>query len=659
MALLPNNLEQHFLGIFPNDGTGEPLRQAFNKVNDNLELILTELSVSPDFRYIAKSNGTPIVGNTLTGQTTRLWNIDLSLTGVAAATYTNPTNLVVDSKGRITSVSNFSLTNGTFTNPRIVVSNGRITTLTGSLTPALVEGSPAGGDLSGTYPNPIVVGLRTIPISTLLPNIPNQIYAFINNTWVPTLVENILPNLDGDVTGNYLDNTVTAIRNRNITSSAPADRDLLIWNQSNSTWQVGKLNIADITNLTTAGGDLTGTYPNHTVAGLRGTPLAAILAPTLNQVLSWNGIEWAPASTQLLTDAGGDLTGTYPNPIVSGLRATPLALVLEPDTGDVLTWNGTAWTSVPLPQSAQATRFYDYSFYILNTVAKDEVVFVRPTPRPYTITGGTITRETVASGPFQLDLTINNNKVGQFIIQSGTSTANLTFTTGNQQAIAANQIVRFVTQTPSCTASPTDLILCLDESGSIKSTQWNQIKSFSMMLLTNLLVSIGTVSNSVPFRVGVTSFASAARNRINPTQLNQTTINEIQALTQSGGSTQIGDGLSISRSRLDALINQPTNRIILLITDGINNRGTSPATVSASIKSAGIRIIGLYTDTSSTPNPNSSGANNLKTYVSTPLDNNYFFIGINQLDSIEENIRNSIISCTESKFAVTITGETA
>lgn len=132
--------------------------------------------------------------------------------------------------------------------------------------PAVSPGGAAGGDLFGEYPNPEVYGLEGYPLE----------------------------------------------------DPPPSNGDTITFNTALQMWEHSPPVSTGGNPIGPAGGDLSGSYPNPTVAELLGRPMLNS-APSTGNSLVWNGTQWAPATPEATGSAGGDLAGTYPNPTLGAV----------------------------------------------------------------------------------------------------------------------------------------------------------------------------------------------------------------------------------------------------------------------------------------------------------------------------------------------------
>ncbi len=235
----------------------------------------------------------------------------------------------------------------------------------------------AGGDLGGTYPNPTIAATAgadvvnainastsTVNIGRLPATVTNQGNTFNGNTQlVQTTATGKLPVIDGsNLTNLNASNIVSGTLNAaQLPAIATAQGNTFNGNsqlvQLSATGKLPAVDGSQLTNLPAtaptgaAGGDLSGTYPNPTIGASAVTPSKISSAGATNgQVLSYNGVgvAWVTPNNTPGGSAGGDLTGSYPSPVIANGVVTPAKLnATGAVSGQFIGYNGTtiAWAT--------------------------------------------------------------------------------------------------------------------------------------------------------------------------------------------------------------------------------------------------------------------------------------------------------------------------
>jgi Ca-activated chloride channel family protein len=155
--------------------------------------------------------------------------------------------------------------------------------------------------------------------------------------------------------------------------------------------------------------------------------------------------------------------------------------------------------------------------------------------------------------------------------------------TGYIVAVAALALAlaapRFELRVPSPDGT---VILCIDTSGSMRAVDLEPTRAAAARAAARAFI------DTVPAgtQIGIVTFASSASAQLAPTADLDAARDALDRIPPPDGATAIGDALELAARELPA----HGRRAIVVLTDGVNNRGADPVAASQTIGATGIKI---------------------------------------------------------------------
>jgi len=306
-------------------------------LSGSLATLSGQYAVSSGILTTATGNIAAISGNlaTLSGQFVSLSGQYNTTSGIVT---TATGNIATISGKQVTDEANISTISGvTYTNQANIAStSGSLATLSGQFVTlsgkAVVSGTTASGDLSGTYPAPTVSHIQGIPVSPTAPT-NNQLLRYISasGAYIPQTSTLLIP---------------TTTKSGNYTASG---NDYVVCNATVAPFTVTLPYQPANASVVSVASQSTSTYAVTVVAsGSDYIPGGNFVLPvgvfnSVSFVYASATGEWLIDANQFGNIAGGDLTGTYPSPTVEAIQGIPVSTT-PPNTGQVLMSIGGVWT---------------------------------------------------------------------------------------------------------------------------------------------------------------------------------------------------------------------------------------------------------------------------------------------------------------------------